>query len=130
MAQVQFESPIAEMNGKYSTDGTIFRRKKYRSSSGIVLRSCKQEAYVITNPRDFKKKPPKGAELANMNRFGEAHRKSIELIQAGKVTPEEMESLPANERTKIEQLRAQLAAYQHVGSRPASAGSLQLDGHW
>ena len=112
MSKVTFESPVAELHGKYSKDGTIFRQKKYRSETGAVLHTCVQEAYVVDFPRDFKRNPPKGAELANMKRFGEAHRRSLALIKAGKLTPDELAALPAEEREAAEQLRAQLAAYK------------------
>lgn len=112
MSQVKLESPVAELRGKYSKDGTIFRQKKYRSKTGAVLHTCVQEAYVVDFPRDFKKNPPKGAELANMKRFGEAHRRSLALLKAGKLTSDELAALPVEEREAAEQLRAQLAAYQ------------------
>ena len=112
MSKVTFESPVAELHGKYSKDGTIFRQKKYRSETGAVLHTCVQEAYVVDFPRDFKKNPPKGAELANMKRFGEAHRRSLALLKAGKMTPAELAALPEAERETTEQLRTQLAAYQ------------------
>ena len=47
-----------------------------------------------------------------MKRFGEAHRLSLELIQAGKYTDAELSSMPASERERVEQLRVQLAEYQ------------------
>ena len=102
MSQAKLESPVAELHGKYSKDGTIFRQKKYRSETGAVLHTCVQEAYVVDFPRDFKKNPPKGSELANMKRFGEAHRRSLALIKAGKLTPDELAAL-LHERA--EQLR-------------------------
>lgn len=112
MAQVKLTDIAKEMNGKYSNDGTIFRVKKYRSSNGAIIATGKQEAFRVMNPRDFKHKPAKGAELANMKRFGEAHRLSLELIQAGKYTDAELASMPASERERVEQLRVQLAEYQ------------------
>ena len=112
MSQAKLESPVAELHGRYSKDGTIFRQKKYRSETGAVLHTCVQEAYVVDFPRDFKKNPPKGAELVNMKRFGEAHRRSLALLKAGKLTPDELTALPNEEREAAEQLRAQLAQYR------------------
>jgi len=112
MSQAKLESPVAELHGKYSKDGTIFRQKKYRSETGAVLHTCVQEAYVVDFPRDFKRNPPKGAELANMKRFGEAHRRSLAIIKAGRLTPDELSALPETECENAEQLRAQLAAYK------------------
>ena len=112
MSQAKLESPVAELHGKYSKDGTIFRQKKYRSETGAVLHTCVQEAYVVDFSRDFKKNPPKGAELVNMKRFGEAHRRSLALLKVGKLTPDELAAMPAEEREAAEQLRAQLAVYR------------------
>ena len=112
MSQAKLESPVAELHGKYSKGGTIFRQKKIRSATGAVLHTCVQEAYKPSHPRNFKKTPPKGAELANMNRFGEAHRRSLALLKAGQLTSDELAAMPAEECEAAEQLRAQLAAYQ------------------
>ncbi|MBR1427288.1 MAG: hypothetical protein IJ609_00295 [Paludibacteraceae bacterium] len=121
MSQASLESPVAELHGKYSKDGTIFRQKKYRSDTGAVLHACVQEAYKPSNPRNFKKTPPKGAELANMNRFGEAHRRAHALLNAGRLTPDELAAMPAAEREATEQLRAQFAAYQARFERQLTA---------
>ena len=112
MSKAKLESPVAELHGQYSKKGVIFRQKKYRSESGAVLHTCVQEAYKVDSPRDFRKNPPKGAELANMQRFGEAHRRSLALLKAGQLTPDELAALPDAEREAAEQLRAQLAAYR------------------
>lgn len=112
MAKTKLKFPVAELHGKISAEGTVFRRKTYRASTGAVLHTCAQEAYIVANPRDFKKNPPKGAELANMNRFAEAHRRSLALIRAGKLTPDELAAMPAPEREEAEQLRELLASYQ------------------
>ena len=42
-----------------------------------------QEAYSITSPRDFKKTPKQGAELANHNIWSEACRRTSQILQAG-----------------------------------------------
>ena len=47
-----------------------------------------------------------------MKRFGEAHRRSLAIIKAGKLTPDELAALPAEEHEAAEQLRAQLAVYR------------------
>ncbi len=112
MAKVTLTDVVKEITGKYSSDGTIFRVKKFRASNGAVVATGTQEAYRVMNPRNFKRKPAKGAELANMKRFGEAHRRSLELLKAGKYTTAELSAMPATERERVEQLRVQLADYQ------------------
>ena len=129
MSKAQLNDTISELHGAYTKEGTVFRQKKIRSASGAVLHSYAQEAYHIANPRDFKKKPPKGAELANMNRFSEALRRTQELLEAGQLTPEQIASLPAAKRKKAEQLRSQLAEYQarfeaQLSGEPDPAASL------
>ena len=47
-----------------------------------------------------------------MNRFGESHRRSLSLLKAGQLTPDELAAMQTEEREAAEQLRTQLAAYQ------------------
>ena len=66
MASVTLSHPFDEIHGALSkTDDIINRQKKYRNERGRVIMEGRQEAYVMKHPRDFKKNPPKGAELAN-----------------------------------------------------------------
>ena len=58
-------------------------KKKYRDDRGRVIHEGKQEAYSITRPRDFKKTPKQGAELANHNLWSEACRRTSQILQAG-----------------------------------------------
>ena len=51
-------------------------------------------------------------ELTNMKRFGKAHRRSLALLKAGQLTPDELAALSSTEREASEQLHAQLAAYR------------------
>ncbi len=83
MAIIHLLPPIAEMHGTLTKDGLINRQKKYRDEHGRVIHEGKQEAYVIQRPRDFKKKPKVGAELANHNYWSEACRRASQILQAG-----------------------------------------------
>ena len=113
MTKIKFIAPVREMNGEFEKgSGIIMRKKHYRAPNGAVLREGVQESYRIVHPRDYEKNPPQGAELANMKRFGEAHRRSLALIKAGKLTLDELAALSISERETAEQLRAQLAAYK------------------
>ena len=64
MAQVVLTSPFAEIHGSIGKDKIINRQKKYRDERGRVLHEGKQEAYVVRHPRDQKKNPRQGVELA------------------------------------------------------------------
>ena len=83
MAEVILNQPIAELHGAYTKRGIIHRKKKFRDERGNVISEGKQEAYAIRCPRDFKKNPPKGAELANMTLWQEACRRASLILQAG-----------------------------------------------
>ena len=82
MAEVKLEHPFAEIHGSITKKGIINRQKKYRDDHGRVIHEGKQEAYSITRPRDFKKTPKQGAELANHNLWSEACRRTSQIIQA------------------------------------------------
>lgn len=81
MAEVILSHPFGEIHGALSkTDDIINRQKKYRDERGRVIMEGKQEAYVMKHPRDFKKNPPKGAELANQNCWLEACRRASQIL--------------------------------------------------
>ena len=83
MAEIKLEHPFAEIHGSISKNGIVTRQKKYRDDRGRVIHEGKQEAYSITRPRDFKKTPKTGAELANHNLWQEACRRTSQILQAG-----------------------------------------------
>ena len=83
MAKVTLEHPFAEIHGSITKSGLVNRQKKYRDDRGRVIHEGKQEAYSIAHPRDFKKTPKTGAELANHNLWKEACRRASQIIQAG-----------------------------------------------
>ena len=73
MARSEFEMPLESIHGKLGKKSKlIFRRKTARNANRHALYDCVQEIYVIERPRDRKKNPPQGAELASINRFREA----------------------------------------------------------
>lgn len=81
MAEVILSHPFDEIHGALSkTDDIINRQKKYRDDRGRIIMEGKQEAYVMKHPRDFKKNPPKGAELANQTGWLEACRRASQIL--------------------------------------------------
>lgn len=72
MARTQLDHPVRTLQGKLAKDERIiFRQKTSHSSikSGI---DYPQEVYVIAHPRDYKKNPPRGNELAHLQAFRQA----------------------------------------------------------
>lgn len=80
MAIVNLEVPFAEVHGTLVKQGIIHRQKKYKDDNGKVIFEGRQEAYAVRHPRDYKKNPPQGEELRNINIFREANRLTTELI--------------------------------------------------
>lgn len=113
MAKIDLHVAFDHVRGKLNKrDNTVFRQKKYRSVTGKVINYGAQEAYEILNPRDYKKNPPKGTELRNINSFAEASRMTTLIIQSGKVTDEELAAMPDELRAQTEDLRRQLAQFK------------------
>ena len=85
MAKIDLHAAFERVRGKLNRrDNIILRQKKYRADNGKVINYGSQEAYEILNPRDYKKNPPKGAELRNITSFADASRLTTLIIQSGK----------------------------------------------
>jgi hypothetical protein len=82
MATIKLQGPIAEIHGSLSKHSNIVNRQKKYRIDGRVIHEGKQESYAIQNPRDWKKKPAQGAELANQTYWQEACRRTAQILQA------------------------------------------------
>ena len=82
MAIVVLDNPFSEIHGALERKGIINRQKKYRDDQGRIIREGRQEAYAIRNPRDWKKTPARGAELAHHNRWREACQRTTQILQS------------------------------------------------
>lgn len=81
MAEVTFIAPVAKIEGKLNQkDKTVFRKKVARDDQGRVIAEMKQEVYVVQHPRDWKKKPAKGAEKLKQDRWAEASAKTKQIL--------------------------------------------------
>ena len=112
MAKVVLTSIIDELHGKLDkrTD-IVMRRKTYRSTNGEVIAVGEQEAYTIVNPRDYTKTPPTGAELANINLFTESKQRTTAIINASRLTDDELAAMTLAERNRALALRDKFADY-------------------
>lgn len=83
MALVELSTPFEEIRGALSrTDKIINRRKTFRDDRGRIIQVGHQEAYAVKHPRDWKKNPAQGAELANITLWQEACRRASHILQA------------------------------------------------
>ena len=111
MSQVKFREPIDSMIGKYG-ENTIIRQKIYRHQDGTIIAKGVKEAYPVENPRDYKRKPPKGEELANINLFGDISHQAAQIINSASFTEEQLAEMTEAQRLIIMQRREQLADFQ------------------
>ena len=113
MSQIEFYAPVKNMRGEFEKNSEIvMRQKKYRAPNGAVLKVGVQESYKVANPRDFQKNPPQGAELTNMQSFGEISRLTTEIIRSERYTEEELAAMTTDERARVAQLREQLQLFR------------------
>lgn len=82
MAQSNLIFPVESLHGKITKNGkTVFRRKQAYDANGNVIAQCAQESYVVENPRDWTKNPPKGAEKQRIDNWTTAcQRAKAELM--------------------------------------------------
>ena len=82
MAEIRFIAPVETIKGKLNRqDKTILRRKRVFDVEGHVIGQLAQEAYIVHNPRDWKKNPPKGAEKQRIDNWTTACQKASEIKQ-------------------------------------------------
>ena len=82
MAEITLNHPIAEIHGSLSKRSNIVNRQKKYRVNGRVIHEGKQESYAIQNPREWKKNPAQGAELANQTAWQESCRRTAQILQA------------------------------------------------
>jgi hypothetical protein len=71
MAKIEYNVVIDDLRGAVSKHGMITRQKIYRNERGQIIGYGKKEAYFIVNPRNFKRHPMVGKELAHHNLWRE-----------------------------------------------------------
>ena len=88
MAEITFIAPVETIKGKLQNrDKTIFRRKRIFDATGHVIGQLSQEAYIVKNPRDWKKNPPKGAEKQRIDNWSAGCQQAAEIRK----NPEQLE---------------------------------------
>ena len=112
MSQASFQPPFDKLIGMYGKK-TVLRQKIYRHEDGTIIAEGVKEAYPLENPRDYKRKPPKGEELANINLFGDVSRQTAQIINSELYSEEELNALPEGQRLIILQRREQLADFKN-----------------
>lgn len=71
MARAQYTELIKNLAGA-TAPNTIHRQKHYHDAKGRIIGAASPEVYRVTKPRDLKRKPAVGDELANQKLWGKA----------------------------------------------------------
>lgn len=83
MAKVEFSAGIDLITGAVDSNHDLISRQKHlHAPDGTITKECDPEAYYQRNKRDYKHNPPKGAELAHLQHFGDAAKRTTALMQA------------------------------------------------
>ena len=107
MAKVHYASGIEYTQGALDSQHTLITRKKHlHDTVGALTKECDPEIYLQRNKRNYKQKPPRGAELAHLQHFGEAAKRTTALIYAYKFP----ETATDEQRTQLEQYRRRFEA--------------------
>ena len=102
MAEVNYSPGIEFTKGALDSEHKLITRKKHlRDTTGIVTKECSTEMYLQRRKRNYENTPPQGAELAHLQHFGEAAKRTTALMQAYKFP----ESASQEELQLVEQYR-------------------------
>ena len=85
MAKIIYSPGIELVKGALDSDHKLINRQKHlHGTTGAVSKECAPEVYLQRHKRDYELNPPKGAELAHLQHFGEAAKRTTQLIYAYK----------------------------------------------
>ena len=102
MAKVEFSPGIELILGALDTKHQLIMRQKHlHDTKGTLTKECKPEAYLQKHKRNYKQTPPQGNELAHLQHFGEAAKRTTALIYAYKFP----DTASDEQRTLLEQYR-------------------------
>lgn len=85
MAKIFYSAGIDYTTGALDSDHKLITRIKHlHDTNGSLTKACEQEAYLQKHKRNYRHTPPKGNELAHLQHFGEAAKRTTALIYAYK----------------------------------------------
>lgn len=85
MARIFYSPGIELIKGAIDSSHKLINRQKHlHGPNGELSKECEPEVYLWRNKRDYTQNPPRGAELAHLQHFGEAAKRTTALIYAYK----------------------------------------------
>ena len=106
MAEVHYSPAIELTLGALDSDHKLITRKNHlHGPNGLLTKECKTEMYIQNNKRNYAQNPPRGNELAHLQHFGLAAKRTTALIYAYKfpdTATDEQRELLENYRRRFE----------------------------
>ena len=85
MGKVHYSAGIDYVTGALDTKHELVARLKHlHDANGVLTKTCDPEIYLQIHKRDYEQTPPRGNELAHLQHFGEAAKRTTALIYAYK----------------------------------------------
>ena len=85
MGKVHYSAGIDYVTGALDTKHELVARLKHlHDTNGVLTKTCAPEIYLQKHKRNYEQTPPRGAELAHLQHFGEAAKRTTALIYAYK----------------------------------------------
>ena len=85
MGKVHYSAGIDYVTGALDTKHELVARLKHlHDTNGALTKTCDPEIYLQKHKRDYEQTPPRGNELAHLQHFGEAAKRTTALIYAYK----------------------------------------------
>jgi len=85
MAKIHYSAGIDLTTGALDTRHELITRQKHlHGTDGSLTKACDPEVYLQKHKRDYQQTPPQGNELAHLQHFGEAAKRTTALIYAYK----------------------------------------------
>ncbi|MBR6017243.1 MAG: hypothetical protein IK073_01315 [Paludibacteraceae bacterium] len=106
MAKISYEPGIDLTHGALDSEHKLITRQKHlHDTNGTLSKECAVEMYLQRRKRDYLQTPPQGNELAHLQHFGEAAKRTTALIYAYKfpdTASDEQRALLENFRRRFE----------------------------
>ena len=85
MAKIHYSAGIDLTTGALDTKHELITRQKHlHGTDGSLTKECHPEVYLQKRKRNYEQTPPRGNELAHLQHFGEAAKRTTALIYAYK----------------------------------------------
>ena len=123
MAKVEFSPGIELILGALdSKHQLIMRQKHLHDTQGQLSKACEAEVFLKKRKRDYEQTPPQGNELAHLQHFGEAAKRTTALIYAYKFP----ETASEEQRALLDQYRLRFDA--QIKGNPDPQAPLNKEG--